>query len=137
VKKRSWPVAGHVAAALAAAGGVSIATFSHVHNVGLNGQLNGMAASTPADRSRITILLFTDGASTLAHELGHCLFLPHAPTAPYPGMEIAGVMVQRHVAGNDRCLMSYSLTRPGFCAICLLRLRGANGDHLKPGGITP
>jgi hypothetical protein len=135
VGRRARALAGPIGSAFAAPGGVTVAAFSDVHNLGRFGLLGGMAAAHPTDRSKITILLFREDAGTLAHELGHCLFLPHAPTSP--GLEIDGVKNDRHILGNDQCLMSYGPTRPGFCAICLLRLRGANGDHLKPNGIVP
>jgi hypothetical protein len=133
--QRAQSLAGPMGSAFAAHGGVTVATFSDVHNLGRFGLLGGMAAGHPTDRTRITILLFRQNAGTLAHELGHCLFLPHAPTSP--GIEIGGVKGKRHLVGDNQCLMSYGPSPPGFCAICLLRLRGASGDHLSPNGIVP
>jgi hypothetical protein len=131
VNTRADALATRMGAALAVRAGVNVVGFDGLHNLGAT--TNGMTAWQEKDRSRITIMLYANRADTLAHELGHCLFLPHAPTTPHS--PIKGVMPLRHAKGDDRCLMSYASERPGFCAVCLLRLRGADGFRLGPEGI--
>jgi hypothetical protein len=133
IHDRAATMATHMGQALAVQAGVTVVGFDGLHNLGPI--TIGKAVPQKQDRWRITIMIFDNGADTLAHELGHCLFLPHAPSSR--GIKIAGVKASRHVRGHDRCLMSYGNNRPGFCAVCLLRLRGANGNKLGPMGIVP
>lgn len=58
-----------------------------------------------------------------SHEIGHTLFLPHAPgTAGGPAA------VHDQVAHWNNCMMSYEFDKEmKFCGLCLLRLRG--WDH--------
>jgi hypothetical protein len=113
--------------------GVTIACFSDIHNLGAN--VAGKASFMESDKARSVILLFRDRAEDLAHELGHCLCLPHARSDKR--LRIKRARDLRHVKGAGQCLMAYGYDLPGFCAICLLRLRGANGQYLRPWGIVP
>jgi hypothetical protein len=58
-----------------------------------------------------------------AHEIGHTLFLPHAP-----GRAGGPAAAHDQVAHWKNCMMSYEFDREmKFCGLCLLRLRG--WDH--------
>jgi hypothetical protein len=133
VEKHASALARYMGQALAVQPGVTVVGFNGLHNLGP--VTSGKTVAQDSDRWRITIMLFAAGADVLAHELGHCLFLPHAPSAP--GTHIEGVTPTRHVDGDGRCLMAYTQRHPGYCAICLLRLRGADGEHLGPKGLVP
>jgi hypothetical protein len=133
ISDRALALSQYMLRPLAQEDGVTAAGFDGIHN--LKPLMNGITIPQFSNRARISLGLFVDRADTLAHELGHCLFLPHAPALPGSGIE--NVMPLRHLPGLKQCLMSYGKDRPGFCAICLLRLRGANGDHLQPKGLVP
>jgi hypothetical protein len=136
VDDRACTIAIHMGQAAATRAGVSVVGFDGLHNLVTDPKVsNGLAVSQESDRWRIAIMLYKNRADTLAHELGHCLFMPHAPSSPRE--DIKGVVDSRHVRGDHRCLMCYGNNRPGFCAICLLRLRGADGSKLRPTGIVP
>jgi hypothetical protein len=115
--------------------GITVVQFEDVHS--LQGELNwrvvGVAAASIGKRHQTAFVSFADGASTFAHEVGHCLFLPHAPSQP--GTPIENVVVYRHVGAITNCLMAYGNTA-GLCALCLLRLRGCDGDALGPNGVS-
>jgi hypothetical protein len=64
---------------------------------------------------------------TTTHEMGHILFLPHAPTA-------SGYVAALHDdAGHwNNCTMSYNYDRERkFCGLCLLRMRGWDQTNLS------
>jgi hypothetical protein len=105
--------------------------------------LNGMAVFT--QRSRTGFLLTNTDAGTEqtpAHEIGHCMFLPHAPRVDVDQTTGAttrvtsggGITPSFHDAKNWNCLMSYNRPRPGFCGLCLLRLRGYDGAKFNENG---
>jgi hypothetical protein len=81
---------------------------------------------TDRERDRCVIMFWLAKVDYFSHEFGHHFFLPHAkyPTASPPG----GYRVNRHDDVDDGCLMSYSQTRPGFCGLCQLRIRGWSAD---------
>jgi hypothetical protein len=57
------------------------------------------------------------------HEIGHTLFLPHAP-----GAANGPAAFHDDTAHWNNCMMSYQFNQPiKFCGLCLLRLRG--WDH--------
>lgn len=78
--------------------------------------------ATDADIKHCLIMYWRAGVDRFSHEFGHHLFLPHAkyPTGFQPG----GFQVERHDDTDSGCMMSYSSTRPGFCGLCQLRMRG-------------
>jgi len=70
---------------------------------------------------------------TIAHELGHQLFLPHAPFPVHrlPG----GALAARHDQDGRDCLMGYDYsTERRLCGLCLLRLRGWDPRRLSSDG---
>jgi hypothetical protein len=65
---------------------------------------------------------------TISHEVGHHMFLPHAPlpSTRLPG----GAEAAAHDQADTHCLMGYDFTAERkFCGKCLLRMRG--WDHSK------
>ncbi|PTL82946.1 hypothetical protein [Vitiosangium sp. GDMCC 1.1324] len=72
---------------------------------------------------------------TAAHELGHSLFLAHAPLAaddrPENSGHTAGVEPDFHHSAMLTCLMGYHPNNQYFCGLCLLRLRGWSRQKLK------
>ena len=104
--------------------------------------LNGMAISQTIEASRPNaafLLCQTDAqaAQTPAHEIGHLMFLPHSPRLKSDGTLInsgGGITPDFHDGANLNCLMSYARPRPGFCGLCLLRLRGWKGDEFDKNG---
>ncbi len=72
---------------------------------------------------------------TAAHELGHSLFLAHAPLAaddrPENKSHTAGVEPDFHHSEMLTCLMGYHANNQYFCGLCLLRLRGWSRQKLK------
>ncbi|WP_163999351.1 hypothetical protein [Pyxidicoccus caerfyrddinensis] len=70
---------------------------------------------------------------TIAHELGHQLFLPHAPF-PVPRVP-AGARAALHDQDGSDCLMGYDYSvERRLCGLCLLRLRGWNATLLSSDG---
>ncbi len=71
--------------------------------------------------------------STAAHEIGHNLFLPHAPL---PQTNIPGGAIgSQHDQADMHCLMGYDDSQPlRFCGKCLLRLRGWSTTLLDKDG---
>jgi len=113
-----------------ASDGIVIIHFDHLHSVvrdmvstGASVRvLNGMAADlTGRSVNRCGFIFWKNAADTFGHEIGHHLFLPHAPSAS-PN----GAAPYRHDQTDNGCLMSYNRPRPNFCGLCQLRLRGWN-----------
>jgi hypothetical protein len=61
---------------------------------------------------------FKDGNSTIVHEFGHFLHLPHSE--PTGGTD----EVAMHDQNDDKCIMNYVPDALHLCGGCLLRLRG-------------
>jgi hypothetical protein len=79
-----------------------------------------------SDRNRTAIFQFT-GASdhrTTAHEIGHALFLSHAPGHFRPGANPELYFAPMAHSKNAVCIMSYAVRPTAFCALCLLKLAG-------------
>jgi len=70
---------------------------------------------------------------TIAHELGHQFFLPHAP---FPVNRLpGGALAARHDQDGRDCLMGYDYsTERRLCGLCLLRLRGWDPRRLSSNG---
>jgi hypothetical protein len=124
--------------------GITVLQFGGTNNLeGLSTfPLNGLAISqtSDADRPKAGFLLCqtnAQAAQTPAHEIGHLLFLPHAPRIKdgkvYENAK-EGITPDFHDAANRNCIMSYARPRPGFCGLCLLRLRGWKGDEFDQNG---
>ncbi len=98
------------------------------------GRLNGNACFK--GRENTGFALYNPAQDTTGHEIGHCMFLPHAPR---PGVSKKkatneGIQADRHDVKDMNCLMSYNRPRPGFCGLCILRLRGWNATQFDRNG---
>jgi len=71
---------------------------------------------------------------TVAHEIGHCLFMAHAPVQT--ATDIANKHDRSvHDKNYNNCLMSYNYNAERkWCGFCLLRLRGWDRAQLKNDG---
>ncbi len=125
--------------------GIVVFLFDYVNTLPANVQtLNGQAlydssgtrlVNLHADRGRTAYLQFkpspsytppTTMSQTVAHEIGHQLFLPHTK------MEASAKDDLAHDVADYGCLMSYSYdVERKFCGYCLLRLRGWNHHRLS------
>jgi hypothetical protein len=121
--------------------GVTIIQFKETNsNTGAATSLvNGYAPNfSSSSRSKVAFIQYADSAryvadsntmeQTIAHEVGHHMFLPHAPlpATSLPGSADANA----HDKDDLNCLMGYDYTAERkFCGLCLLRMRG--WDHRK------
>lgn len=125
-------IAAAMAALLATERGLTILHFGSTQATGKQmGGVAGLKEPSPKDRDKSGFALFTERSDTVAHEMGHCLYLPHAPT-PASQSQPAGVVDPLHRPGSFDCLMSYNFNSRRFCAVCVLRLSGYRGDSLPP-----
>lgn len=119
--------------------GITVLQFKGLSNLDslANGLLLGRAVGNTRSRSGF-LLVYTHAAQTPAHEIGHLLFLPHAPRINKADGTLinsgGGITPNFHDKDNRNCLMSYARPRPGFCGLCLLRLRGWKGDEFDQNG---
>ncbi|MFP2911381.1 hypothetical protein ACLESD_41420 [Pyxidicoccus sp. 3LFB2] len=127
--------------------GIVILQFAGLYNLerALGGvAVNGFSKELPSG-TRTRCLVVQCGAATnysgnsnsleqtIAHELGHQLFLPHAPFPVHrlPG----GALAARHDQDGRDCLMGYDYsTERRLCGLCLLRLRGWDPRRLSSDG---
>lgn len=125
--------------------GVNVLHFSGLYN--LENQpggatLNGFAPSfASTGRTKCAFVLcpgptnYGDDSNsaeqTLTHEIGHHMFLPHAP---FPAADVpGGAQEGRHDASHSHCTMGYDYTAERkFCGLCILRMRGWSADWLVP-----
>jgi hypothetical protein len=138
--------------ALATKDGVTVLQFEWTssHEELLGSRLNGNACFKLLNSCGFA-LYNASVAQTPAHEIGHNLFLPHAPrnitkngatvvldetTAAGLGESSGGILKDRHDINNRQCLMSYARPRPGFCGLCVVRLRGWDESQFDENGAT-
>lgn len=78
-------------------------------------------------RNKAMFLQFTPskGTDTFVHEVGHTLFLAHAPGHWEPGEQPDGYQVNAHDK-NQICIMSYHPAARHLCGLCLEKLAGLN-----------
>ena len=86
-------------------------------------------------RTRAVLFIFRDGQSedTVIHEVGHQLFLAHAPGHWEPGKNPDGAAPALHDR-SQICLMSYHPDGKYFCGLCLARMAGWDNDLIKNDG---
>jgi hypothetical protein len=128
--------------------GVTILQFAELHsNIADTLRINGYAPGFPGvtNRSKCAFVQFapaieyaSSGDSntmeqTVSHEVGHHLFLPHAPLpARYPP---GGAESSAHDDADLHCMMGYDYAAERkFCGLCLLRLRGWKHGTLDKSG---
>lgn len=100
-------------------------------------QINGSAVTFPSSsRTKCAFIQcagpgaygggnFNTAEQTITHEIGHHLFLPHAPNA-------GGNQPNRHDDAWNNCIMSYHYDKERlFCGLCILRLRGWDATALN------
>jgi hypothetical protein len=97
----------------------------------------GIAPSIPGLTTRTAALFFQftpgDSAKTFLHEVGHTLFLAHAPGHFEAGKQPPGYQPNAHDQ-HQTCMMSYASDRKNFCGLCFLKLGGWNYTKVKPDG---
>jgi hypothetical protein len=129
--------------------GIELLQFSRLYNherAPGGVAVNGFAKEFPsAARVRCAVVLcagvanyagqgnFNSPEQTIAHEMGHQLFLPHAPfsSSGVPG----GANAAHHDMNGSDCLMGYDYSvERRLCGLCLLRLRGWDKRKLSSDG---
>jgi hypothetical protein len=106
-------------------------------------QLNGYQADFPGTGRHKAALVLCAGAhnydgsanaleQTAAHEIGHALFLAHAPDG-VTATDAANIPdAPAHDTAWHHCIMSYEFSQVRkFCGLCILRLRGWDRSHLS------
>lgn len=78
-----------------------------------------------ATEARGKPILYKPATSVAAHELGHALYLPHAPRKQ-DGATTPGDVEATHHDANAGCIMNYDQDTVAFCGRCALRLSGWN-----------
>jgi hypothetical protein len=127
--------------------GILLLQFSGLYNLEREpggSVVNGFSKESPS-RNRNRCVVVQCGAAhnyagnansleqTIAHELGHQLFLPHAP---FPSHRVpTGACAALHDQDGSDCLMGYDYSAERrLCGLCLLRLRGWNATLLNSDG---
>jgi hypothetical protein len=97
----------------------------------------GIAPAVPgySARNKAVLFVFDEGqaAKTVIHEMGHNLFLPHAPGHWEAGQNPAGAKPGQHDKAQV-CLMSYHPDKKYFCGLCFLRMGGWDHTSIKNDG---
>jgi hypothetical protein len=127
--------------------GVNLLHFQGLHNresAPGGRRLNGFATSFPSTgRNKCAFVLCAAATNyggnsntpeqTVTHEIGHCMFLAHAPQ----NVTATDIANQPDATVHDddwtNCAMGYRYDQERkFCGFCLLRLRGWDRAQLKP-----
>lgn len=88
------------------------------------GSLLGTAPSLgSSSRRKAAVFMFSSSVADFIHELGHQLFLPHAPQGP-PDNKPEGAIPDAHDPSDTKCMMGYFDDSDHPCGMCALRLRG-------------
>jgi hypothetical protein len=85
-------------------------------------------------RTQAVLFVFDPGQAvdTVVHEMGHNLFLPHAPGGS-PGNQPQGAEPKLHDTVQV-CMMSYHPDKKHFCALCFLRMGGWDHTSIRNNG---
>lgn len=92
---------------------------------------SGFAPTTP-DRHRGVACATSTDTRTLAHEMGHSLFLHHALSSNAAGHGPGGQFFMKVHSSDGHCIMNYNPADTEFCGLCQLRLRGWDPRPLFP-----
>lgn len=125
--------------------GINILQFSGLYNLETSPggrRLNGFAPSfSSTGRDKCAFVLcpgpsnygsgHNNAQQTLTHEIGHHMFLPHAP---FPSKSPpAGSQAAHHDETHHNCTMGYDYSAERkFCGLCILRMRGWSANWLFP-----
>ena len=86
-------------------------------------------STLPAGRPNMYVAEYKALDSITVHEVGHAIYLPHAPEVDPKYSDAERVKEGCHIKG-DTCLMNYDPRSEHFCGMCMLRLRGWNWTPL-------
>ncbi|PTL80309.1 hypothetical protein [Vitiosangium sp. GDMCC 1.1324] len=130
---RSWAkrlLAQFAERTLTGAAGIYVFSFSALYKMDEDEE-GPMAYAQPLsglDGSKLLYVVFArSDETTAAHEIGHGLFLCHAP-----GGIVRDPDPHAHDANMSNCLMGYHENATDFCGFCQLRLRGWDRALLHP-----
>jgi hypothetical protein len=86
-------------------------------------------------RNKAIFFQFTIGSDTktFIHEVGHTLFLAHAPGHFTAGQQPGGFQANAHDK-DQICLMSYHPDKKYLCGLCLLKLAGVSYPKIRNDG---
>jgi hypothetical protein len=86
-------------------------------------------------RNKAIFFQFTIGSDTktFIHEVGHTLFLAHAPGHFTAGQQPGGFQANAHDK-EQICLMSYHPDKKHLCGLCLLKLAGVSYQKIRDDG---
>jgi hypothetical protein len=86
-------------------------------------------------RNKAIFFQFTIGSDTrtFIHEVGHTLFLAHAPGHFTAGQQPGGFQANAHDK-DQICLMSYHPDKKYLCGLCLLKLAGVSYQKIRNDG---
>jgi hypothetical protein len=97
------------------------------HNQGKDSFTAGIAPAIVgySGPTKSVFFQFTSGSDddTFIHEVGHTLFLAHAPGHFDPPKQPGGFQQDAHDKAVH-CIMSYATGKKNLCGLCLLKLRG-------------
>jgi hypothetical protein len=113
---------------------------NHPHNQNPNEKTSFTAGIAPVvagvtTRTRTLFFQFTvgDDSETFIHEVGHTLFLAHAPGHFHAGEQPGGYQPNAHDK-DQVCLMSYASNKKYLCGLCFVKLGGWNYPLVKNDG---
>lgn len=122
--------------------GITALKFAHEHphNQNPNEGSSITAGIAPViagvtTRTRTIFFQFTvgDDTKTFIHEVGHTLFLAHAPGHFQAGKQPGGYQPSAHDK-DQVCLMSYASNKKYLCGLCFVKLGGWNYTLVKNDG---
>jgi hypothetical protein len=120
-------------------GGITVMKFASggPHNMEVGEETGGFFSLVPgwSTRRRTAVFLFDYdvGGMIAAHEIGHALFLAHAPghdEGRESPLHVASMAHDQH----DVCLMSYVSDAKHLCGLCLLKLAGCEYWKIRNDG---
>jgi hypothetical protein len=121
--------------------GITALKFSHEHphnqNPNDDSVTLGIAPVVPGVTSRTRAIFFQftvgDDSKTFIHEVGHTLFLAHAPGHWEAGKQPGGYQPNAHDK-DQVCLMSYASNKKYLCGLCFVKLGGWRYPQVKNDG---
>jgi len=96
----------------------------------------GAAFGDPQHRTAFILAATTHSGVTdykeqvLAHEIGHLVWLAHAPIAAFEEGAVRAEHDKDDLGDTTGCTMGYGEPAPHFCGLCLLTLQGWDKSKL-------